>query len=50
MPSLLRFLGIIGVIVGTIYAGMFALAHFYDPAPREITVSVPPDRLSKQQR
>ncbi|MGH6769386.1 MAG: histidine kinase [Xanthobacteraceae bacterium] len=50
MPSLFRFLGVIGVIVGTIYAGMFVLAHFYDPAPREITVSIPPDRLSKQQR
>jgi hypothetical protein len=48
MPSLLRFLGLIGVVAGALYAGMFVLAHFYDPAPREITVSIPPDRLSKQ--
>ena len=48
MPSLFRFLAVIGVVAGAIYAGMFALAHFYDPAPREITVSIPPDKLSKQ--
>jgi hypothetical protein len=47
MPSLSRFLIVIAVLAGVTYAGMFALAHFYDPAPREITVSIPPDRLSK---
>ena len=48
MPSLFRFLAVIGVIAAAIYGGMFALAYFYDPAPREITVSIPPDKLSKQ--
>ena len=48
MPSLFRFLVLIGVIGGALYAGMFALAYFYEPSPREITVSIPPDRLSKQ--
>ncbi len=48
MPSLFRFLAFIGLVAGIIYGGMFALAQLYDPAPREITVSIPPDRFSKQ--
>ena len=48
MPSLFRFLAFVGLIAAIIYGGMFALARFYDPTPREITVSVPPDRFSKQ--
>jgi hypothetical protein len=48
MPSLFRFLTFVAIIAGAIYGGMFALAHFYDPAPREITVPVPPDRFTKQ--
>ena len=48
MPSLLRFLAFVGLVVGTIYGGMLALAQLYNPPPREITVSIPPDRFSKQ--
>jgi hypothetical protein len=48
MPSLLRFLVFLGVLAGLTYGAMFALAHYYDPKPREITVSVPPDRFTKQ--
>lgn len=45
MPSLFRFLVIIGFLVGIVYAGMFALVTFVDPKPREITVRVPAERL-----
>lgn len=45
MPSLFRFLVIIGFLVGIVYAGMFALVTFVDPQPREITVRVPAERL-----
>lgn len=48
MPSLFRFLAVLAVIAGVLYAGLIALVYFYDPAPREITVSIPPDKLSKQ--
>ena len=48
MPSLFRFLAFVAIVVGAIYGGMLALARFYDPPQREITVSVPPDRYSKQ--
>jgi hypothetical protein len=48
MPSLLRFLVVIGVIVGLAYAAIYALATMVDPKPREITVTVPPDKFVKQ--
>lgn len=48
MPSLLRFLTVVALLGGLIYGGMFALANWFDPKPREITVSIPPDKFSKQ--
>ena len=47
MPSLLRFLAIIAILVCAIYGGLYALAHFVQPKPREISVSVPPDKFFK---
>lgn len=48
MPSLFRFLLVIGIIGGLGYGVMYALATFVNPKPREITVTVPPDRFYKQ--
>ena len=48
MPSLFRFLFFVGIVAGAIYGGMLALAQFYDPPQREITVPIPPDRFLKQ--
>jgi hypothetical protein len=48
MPSLLRFLAVVGIAAGLIYGGMFALTAWFNPKPREITVSIPPDRFAKQ--
>jgi hypothetical protein len=48
MPSLLRFLSVVVILGGLIYGGMFVLAHWFDPKPREITVSVPPDKFARQ--
>nr|WP_246512385.1 histidine kinase [Chelatococcus composti] len=42
-----RFLFIIGVIVGAVYAGMWALATFVEPQERDITVTIPNARLGK---
>ena len=50
MPSLARFLVVVGIIGAIVYAGVFALATFVNPKPREISVPVPPDRFYKQQR
>ena len=49
MPSLLRFLTVIGVLGGLTYGAMFMLSTWFAPQPREITVSVPPDRFAKRQ-
>jgi hypothetical protein len=45
MPSLFRFLLVVGILGGLVYAAMFALAYYVEITPREITVSVPPDRF-----
>ncbi|HYQ08975.1 MAG TPA: histidine kinase [Xanthobacteraceae bacterium] len=48
MPSLLRLLTIIGLLCAVIYGGLYALAHFVEPKPREISVLVPPDKFFKE--
>jgi cobalamin synthase len=48
MPSLFRFLTVVAIIVGVIYGAIFALANFVNPKPREITVTVPPDKFLKK--
>jgi len=47
MPSLLRLLVAIALICAVIYGGVYALAHFVQPKPREMSVSIPPDRFFK---
>jgi hypothetical protein len=48
MPSLFRFLTVIAVIGGLIYGGLFALANFVNPKPREMTIFIPPDKFQKK--
>jgi hypothetical protein len=48
VPSLFRFLTLIGVLGGVTYGAMFLLATWFDPKPREITIWIPPDRFAKQ--
>jgi len=48
MPSLFRFLIFIGLIGGLGYAAVFSLANFVTYHPREIIVTVPPDKFFKQ--
>ncbi|HEY8139426.1 MAG TPA: oxidoreductase [Methylocystis sp.] len=47
VPSLIRFLVIVGVLVALGYAGMFAVVSFVTPQPREMTQSISPARLNK---
>ena len=47
MPSLLRLLAVIAIICAVVYGGLFALAHFVQPNPREFSVSIPPDNSSR---
>ncbi len=48
MPSLFRFLATIAIIAGVIYGGMVALTLLVQPQSREISVTIPQDRFSKQ--
>lgn len=50
MPSLFRFLIFAGILVGLVYVGIFALANFVKVQPREITVTIPPDKFVKPQQ
>lgn len=50
MPSLFRFLLLVGLIGGLGYAAVFSLANFVDLKPREITVTIPPDKFLKPPR
>jgi hypothetical protein len=40
VPSLIRFLTIIGIIIGLFYGTMFVLGTFFEPEPRELTKSI----------
>ena len=48
MPSLFRFLMVVAVIAGIVYGVIFALANFVTPKPREMIVTVPPDKFLKK--
>jgi hypothetical protein len=48
MPSLFRFLAVVGIIIGVVYGGMVALSMLVQPQSREISVTIPPDRFAKQ--
>lgn len=46
MPSLIRFLVTIGILVGIVYAGMWALVFYAHPVPREMQVRIPADKIN----
>ena len=48
MPSLFRFLVVVAIIVGVVYGAIYALANFVNPRPREMTVTIPPDKFLKK--
>jgi hypothetical protein len=47
VPSLIRFVVIIGVLVAIAYGAMFALVSLVEPTPREMTQTINPTRLNK---
>ena len=48
MPSLFRFLTVVAVIGGVIYGTIFVLANFVNPKPREMTITIQPDKFLKK--
>lgn len=47
LPSLLRFLAIVAAIVALAYGAMVAVVSFVTPQPREMTYTIPAQRLNK---
>lgn len=47
MPTLFRFLLVVGLLAGLVYAAMIALVTFVEPEQREIVQTVSPSRLNK---
>jgi len=47
MPSLIRFLTVVAILAGLGFAGMWSLANLVEPEPREMTSTIPQDRLGK---
>jgi len=47
MPSLIRLLLVLGILGGGAYGAMFALANFVQPREREMSITIPQQRLMK---
>jgi hypothetical protein len=47
MPSLIRLLMVVGLLGGAAYGAMFALANFVQPKQREMSITIPQQRLAK---
>jgi hypothetical protein len=47
LPSLLRFLAVVVVLVALAYGAMIAVVSFVTPQPREMTYTIPAQRLNK---
>lgn len=41
MPSLFRFLFVVGLLAGLTVGGLYVLASFFEPEPQEVTQPVP---------
>ncbi len=47
MPSLIKFLVVVVLLAGAVLAGLWSLANLVEPQPREITVTIPQDKLGR---
>ncbi|NDB68019.1 MAG: oxidoreductase [Methylocystaceae bacterium] len=47
MPSLIRLLIIIGLLVAMVYGAMLSIVSYVTPKPREMSHIIPPQLLNK---
>lgn len=47
MPTLFRLLIVLGILAGVVYGAMLALATYVQPNMGEITIRIPPEKLSQ---
>jgi len=45
MPSLIRLLTIVAILGAVVYGGLYSLAHFVQPTPRQMSIYVPPTKF-----
>jgi phage shock protein PspC (stress-responsive transcriptional regulator) len=45
MPSLLRLLTVLAILFGVVYGGLYSLAHFVQPSPRQMSVFISPSKF-----
>jgi hypothetical protein len=50
VPTLFRFIATLAILAGLVFAGMFALATFVEPTPREMSVTIPAAKLQPGNR
>jgi cobalamin synthase len=48
MPSLLRFLVVVGALAGLVSGGLYVLANQFEPAQQEVTKPVPSVKIRRQ--
>ncbi len=47
MPSLFRFLFIVGTLAGLSYGGLYVAATYFEPEPKEVSKPVPGVKIRK---
>jgi hypothetical protein len=47
LPSLIRFIIIVAGLIAIIYGAMIAVVQFVTPQPREMSYTIPAQRLNK---
>jgi hypothetical protein len=48
MPSLFRFLVIVCVLSAVVYGGIYTLAVYFEPEPREVSKPLPSVKIRRQ--
>jgi hypothetical protein len=48
MPSLFRFLFFVGFLAATAAGGLYIMAEFFEPVPKDISQTVPGVKIRKQ--
>lgn len=48
MPSLFRFLFVVGLFAAITVGGLYMVSEFFEPEPREVTHSIPAIKLRPQ--
>ena len=48
MPSLFRFIVVVGLLVAAGYGGLYMLATRFEPQPQEVTHPIGPVKIRKQ--